>query len=57
MSNIEHHISQFRNFLVNNTQWATTQMQVLTASPYGIATLKGDVVSIMTNIGSPVRHQ
>lgn len=52
--NVNHCVSQFRNFLVNNTQWATTPTQVLTTSPYGIATLKGDCVSIMTNIGSPV---
>ncbi|KAG1882923.1 glycoside hydrolase family 13 protein [Suillus subluteus] len=49
-------LNQFRNFLVNNTQWATTPMQVLTTSPYGIATLKGDCVSIMTNIGSPPQN-
>ncbi|KAG1748968.1 glycoside hydrolase family 13 protein [Suillus paluster] len=49
-------LNQFRNFLVNNTQWATTLTQVLTTSPYGIATLKGDVVSIMTNIGSPPQN-
>ncbi|KAG1868733.1 glycoside hydrolase family 13 protein [Suillus tomentosus] len=49
-------LNQFRNFLVNNTQWATTPTQVLTTSPYGIATLKGDCVSIMTNIGSPPQN-
>ncbi|KAG2360827.1 glycoside hydrolase family 13 protein [Suillus spraguei] len=49
-------LNQFRNFLVNNTQWATTPTKVLTTSPYGIATLKGDCVSIMTNIGSPPQN-
>ncbi|KAJ8584457.1 glycoside hydrolase family 13 protein [Rhizopogon salebrosus TDB-379] len=49
-------LNEFRNFLVNNTQWATSPTQVLTTSQYGIATLKGDVVSIMTNIGSPPQN-
>ncbi|KAG2149365.1 glycoside hydrolase family 13 protein [Suillus clintonianus] len=49
-------LNKFRNFLVNTTQWATTPTQVLTTSPYGIATLKGDAVSIMTNIGSPPQN-
>ncbi|KAG1759096.1 glycoside hydrolase family 13 protein [Suillus occidentalis] len=49
-------LNKFRNYLVNTTQWATTPVQVLTTSPYGIATLKGDCVSIMTNIGSPPQN-
>jgi len=47
-------LNQLRNFLVNTTQWATSETTVLTASQYGIAFVKGDVISIMTNIGSPV---
>lgn len=47
--------AQFRNFLVNTTSWATQQAQILTTSTYGIAIMKGSVISIMTNIGSPVR--
>jgi alpha-amylase len=30
-------------------------MEVLTSTADGIAILKGDVISVMTNIGSPVR--
>lgn len=49
-------LNQFRNFLVNTTDWAKNPTQVLTSSPYGIAILKGGVISVMTNIGSPPRN-
>lgn len=45
---------QFRNFLVNTTDWVTQEAQILTTSPYGLAIMKGPVISIVTNIGSPV---
>lgn len=31
-------------------------MQVLTSTNDSVAILKGDVVSVLTNVGSPVRH-
>ncbi|KLO12021.1 alpha-amylase [Schizopora paradoxa] len=46
-------LNTFRNFLVNTTDWATTPMQVLTSSPNATAILKGKIVSVVTNIGSP----
>lgn len=47
-------LNQLRNFLVDTTTFATDETQVLTESPYGLAIMKGQVISIMTNIGSPV---
>ncbi|EPT01849.1 hypothetical protein FOMPIDRAFT_162705 [Fomitopsis schrenkii] len=50
-------LNQFRNFLVNGTtNWASTRMEVLTQSEYGIGFRKGDVVTILTNIGSPPKN-
>ena len=48
-------LNMLRNHLVNTTDWAKQETQVMTTSPYGIAIMKGPVVTIMTNIGSPVR--
>lgn len=45
---------QIRNYLTNQTDWAKTPAQVLTTEPDGIAIMKGEVLSILTNIGSPV---
>ncbi|KAG9318337.1 alpha-amylase [Chiua virens] len=47
---------QFRNFLVNHTSWVNSSMQVLTFSNDSIAFQKGDVVSVLTNVGSPPRN-
>jgi len=49
-------LNQFRNFLVNTTNWATQEAQILTSSPQGLAIMKGPVVSIVTNIGSPPQN-
>ncbi|KAF5373004.1 hypothetical protein D9758_001764 [Tetrapyrgos nigripes] len=49
-------LNGLRNFLVNKTEWATAEAQVLTSSQYGIAFQKGDVLSILTNIGSPPQN-
>jgi alpha-amylase len=38
----------------NGSTWTTQQAQVLTMTPNELAILKGNVISIMTNIGSPV---
>ncbi|EKM82841.1 hypothetical protein AGABI1DRAFT_82568 [Agaricus bisporus var. burnettii JB137-S8] len=48
-------LNQFRNYLVK-TDWATQKTQILTASPYGIAVMKGKIISVVTNIGSPPRN-
>ncbi|KIY43712.1 glycoside hydrolase family 13 protein [Fistulina hepatica ATCC 64428] len=50
------HITQVRNYLVDNTDWVWQETEVLTTSEYGIAIMKGDVISILTNIGSPPQN-
>ncbi|KAN0075281.1 glycoside hydrolase family 13 protein [Tylopilus felleus] len=49
-------MNQFRNFLVNTTNWVDSSMQVLTFTPDAIAILKGGVVSVLTNVGSPPKN-
>ncbi|KAH0830442.1 glycoside hydrolase family 13 protein [Lanmaoa asiatica] len=49
-------MNQFRNFLVNNTDWVNSSMQILTSTNDGIAISKGNVISILTNIGSPPKN-
>ena len=39
---------------MNNTNWAGSRTQVLQVASDGLAIMKGNVVTIMTNIGSPV---
>ena len=51
------HGVQLRNYLVNNTDWAQSRTQVLHVTTEGIALMKGNVVTILTNIGSPVRFE
>ena len=47
---------QLRNFMINSTSdWITTPMEVLNTTPEGIVFSKGDITTILTNIGSPVR--
>ncbi|GBE82522.1 Alpha-amylase 1 [Sparassis crispa] len=50
-------LNQLRNFLVNGTTgWLQSSMEVLATTNYGIAFMKGDVVTILTNIGSPPQN-
>ncbi|KAI0798094.1 alpha-amylase [Abortiporus biennis] len=50
-------LNQFRNFLINSTSdWLQSRTDVLTTSDVGIAIQKGDVISILTNIGSPPQN-
>jgi alpha-amylase len=51
------HGVQLRNYLVGNTNWAQSRTQVLHVTSQGIAIMKGSVVTILTNIGSPVRFE
>ena len=51
---------QLRNHLVRTSNttaqgWLHAKTQVMTVSPIGIAIMKGPVVTVVTNIGSPVR--
>ncbi|KAF9001959.1 glycoside hydrolase family 13 protein [Cyathus striatus] len=49
-------LNQLRNFLVNTTDWLKSETRILTSSPYGLGVMKGSVVSIVTNIGSPPQN-
>ena len=41
--------------MINTTdEWATTPMQILNHNNNGIVFMKGDVITILTNVGSPV---
>jgi alpha-amylase len=46
-------LNQLRNHLVATSDWATQPTMLLTTSAEGIAIMKGPVLSIVTNIGSP----
>jgi len=46
-------LNQLRNFLVRTSDWAKAETTILTTSPYGFAFIKGTVIAIVTNIGSP----
>ncbi|KAL1683489.1 glycoside hydrolase family 13 protein [Schizophyllum commune] len=49
-------LNKFRNHLVSTTDWATQDMTVLTTSKYGIGFTKGEVITVLTNIGSPAQN-
>jgi len=49
-------LNQLRNFLVKKTDWLKQETHILTSSPYGIAVIKGQVITIATNIGSPPQN-
>jgi alpha-amylase len=42
--------------MINTTDWATQKTNVLTTNQNGIAFQKGEVVSILTNIGAPPQN-
>ncbi|KAJ3528036.1 hypothetical protein NM688_g8046 [Phlebia brevispora] len=47
-------LNYLRNFLINSTNdWLTSEMKILTTTNTGMAWIKGGVISIVTNIGSP----
>ncbi|KAJ3574561.1 hypothetical protein NP233_g1694 [Leucocoprinus birnbaumii] len=48
-------LNQFRNFL-GKTDWLTQETQILAANPSAIAFMKGQVITIATNIGSPPQN-
>ncbi|TFY81305.1 hypothetical protein EWM64_g2707 [Hericium alpestre] len=54
--NMTKSLNQLRNYLVNSTDWAKSRTQVLNIESDGIAIMKGDVVTILTNIGSPPQN-
>lgn len=49
-------LNMFRNHLVGTTAWAKQDMEILTTSEYGIGFSKGDVITVLTNIGSPAQN-
>ncbi|EPQ58540.1 alpha-amylase [Gloeophyllum trabeum ATCC 11539] len=47
-------LNKLRNFLINGTDdWLHSPAQLLTTTPHGLSVMKGNVISILTNIGSP----
>lgn len=49
-------LNMVRNYLIHSTDWVTQPTNVLTVSDNGIGVMKGPVVSVLTNIGSPPRN-
>ncbi|KAF7800248.1 hypothetical protein EIP86_011495 [Pleurotus ostreatoroseus] len=53
-------LNNLRNFLINSTtttsDWLTSEMKVLTTTNSGMAFMKGDVITVVTNIGSPPQN-
>ncbi|KAH8108459.1 alpha-amylase [Phellopilus nigrolimitatus] len=49
-------LNQFRNFLVNTSDWATQQMEVLASTNGAIAINKANVLTVVTNVGSPPQN-
>ncbi len=48
-------LNQFRNFMISSSSsWVTTQMEVLSATSQSIMFTKGPVITVLTNVGSPV---
>ncbi|TFK25058.1 alpha-amylase [Coprinopsis marcescibilis] len=46
-------LNQLRNTLIRTTDWLSTETVILTSSPHGVAFIKGTVISVLTNVGSP----
>ncbi|KAJ6606573.1 glycoside hydrolase family 13 protein [Mycena vulgaris] len=49
-------LNHLRSFLINTTDWATQKINVLTSNNNGIAFQKGEVVTVLTNIGAPPQN-
>ncbi|KIJ29885.1 glycoside hydrolase family 13 protein [Sphaerobolus stellatus SS14] len=51
-------LNKIRSFVINQTDggWTTSNAEILSSTDNGIAVLKGNVLSIMTNIGSPPQN-
>jgi alpha-amylase len=47
-------LNQLRNHFVSTSDWAKQETHLLTVAPEGVAIMKGPIISILTNIGSPV---
>jgi len=45
-------LNQLRNYLVNSTDWLKSEAGVLSSTSNAIAISKGNVLSVMTNVGS-----
>ena len=48
-------LNKFRNFMISSSSsWVTTQVEVLSSTPQSIMFTKGPVITVLTNVGSPV---
>lgn len=45
-------LNHLRNHLVNSSDWLTSETNVLSSTPNGTAFSKGNVVTVLTNVGS-----
>ncbi|KAG6832728.1 hypothetical protein H0H92_012300 [Tricholoma furcatifolium] len=52
----EYGIDGLRIDVVKLQNWLKQETKILAISPYGIAVMKGDIISVATNIGSPPRN-
>ncbi|KAF9793255.1 alpha-amylase [Thelephora terrestris] len=50
-------LNKFRNYMIRSSpDWLMSPSEVISTSPAGISLLKGNVVSVMTTIGSPPQN-
>ncbi|KAJ6626402.1 alpha-amylase [Mycena sp. CBHHK59/15] len=49
-------LNQLRTFLTNTTDWASQDTKVLATDNHSLAFQKGDVITILTNIGTPSQN-
>jgi len=45
-------LNQLRNFLINSTDWLKSETNILSSTPNATAISKGNVLTVVTNIGS-----
>jgi len=50
-------LNKLRSFMIKSSPgWLTSPSEVISTSPIGISIMKGNVVSVMTTVGSPPRN-
>ncbi|KAF9653890.1 alpha-amylase [Thelephora ganbajun] len=49
-------LNKLRNFMIKSSDWLTSPSAVISTTPVGISIMKGNVVSVMTTIGSPPQN-
>lgn len=50
-------LNKFRNYVIQTSpDWVTTHSEIISTSPVGISVLKGNVVTVLTTVGSPPQN-